>query len=455
MSGVTGNGRIKSRKDYETIFTNYLLQLMNFKGFISATSSGSFNSDQKKESFGDMDLIVQVNGALYDHDKKKVKAALVEYLLKKPKEMIVPFESEKYKGKRFYNSGEIVTVSYKTGYIDSCQIDNIIALSTSEAEFKQSFLDMTAEKQGLILGLTKTALIEEKSEDVFSRVGIDVDTSLTEVQEFEFNLSSVEIQLRKVTYDSVGSYKQVDKEVVWSSKKWDDLVLILKNYNLKHSFNRLLKQASEKLKHPRSANRMVGVFSSMISVKSGEVGKEKGFAKERALETVKRTLTGETVGIVVGRFQPLTKAHYDIIRTMARECDKGIVFLVKGKKSSNDKEQNPFDESTQKKLLQSVLPKNVTIKVIPSGFFVDELNNMRESNFVVYAGTDRVESYKRYSGYMTEGRTLDTREVPRSDVDISATKVREALINDDISTFKSLTPPEIHGFYDELHNLIM
>jgi len=163
----------------------------------------------------------------------------------------------------------------------------------------------------------------------------------------------------------------------------------------------------------------------------------------------------ETHGIFSGRFQPVTKAHAQIVQTIGKENKHGTVFLVKGKKTSEDKERNPFDAETQKKMLQLISPSNVQIKIISTGFFVGELNDMADgTKFVAYAGSDRIKAYEKYNKYMEDDRTLEVREIKRTDDDISATKVREALINNDIEAFKKLTDKKMHKMFEELKSII-
>jgi citrate lyase synthetase len=55
---------------------------------------------------------------------------------------------------------------------------------------------------------------------------------------------------------------------------------------------------------------------------------------------------------------------------------------------------------------------------------------------------------------MDEGKTLEIKEIKRTDEDISATKVREALINNDIEAFKKLTDKKMHKMFEELKAII-
>lgn len=290
MSGVSGSDRI-SREHFSVVLNDYKKLISQYPGFKSIEPSGSFKSDMSKDSFGDMDLILHIES---DKDKKALKLDLVKWFKGMSDNVVVPFTSEKYKGRKVYNSGEIVTINYPQKIDDlTVQIDNIIALDEVEASFKGDFLDMPAQKQGLVLGLMKVILIENTPEVVFEKLGVDLPTELSEVEEYEFNLSSMEIQLRKVTYIEPGSFKQKSREVVWSSRNWNELKKILWQYDLDQSFEELLVEIKKQLNNRRSARRMAGVFSSMISVKSGELGTPKGDAKKDALDKV-QSMFGES-----------------------------------------------------------------------------------------------------------------------------------------------------------------
>ncbi|CAB4125129.1 hypothetical protein UFOVP58_67 [uncultured Caudovirales phage] len=290
MSGSTGAPRVQSREHFKQFLASYEKVIRKFPGFVSITPSGSYNSNLAKNDFGDIDLITHIDST---KDKATVKKELVAFFEKMSNSIIVPFTSEKHAGRKTYNAGELVTVRYHDrllGY--SAQIDNIIALNKVEASFKQLFLDLPAERQGLILGLMKVSLLETKPSVLFKKVGISVPLKLKEDEEYEFNLSSVEIQLRKVKYVP-GTFKQESRVVVWKSNDFADLKTILYQFDLEKPFDKLIEQIRTKLKNPRSSARMQGVFTSMISVKSGEVGTQKGADKTAAINKV-RSIFGES-----------------------------------------------------------------------------------------------------------------------------------------------------------------
>lgn len=282
-SGVAGAPRVTSRQDFEKFLQDYESLISEFPGYQSMQATGSYHSDPNKEDFGDIDLVVHIES---DADKAQVKRDLAQFLQAQPETIIVPFSSEKHAGKRTYNAGELVSVRFHSDTIgDSAQIDNIIALSPSEASYKAGFLNYAAPKQGLILGLVKVAAQETDPAQLFDRLGIDIDSDLPEGQEWEFNISPVELQLRRVTYEP-GTTKQAHRDIVWHSRDMDDLQTLLYQYDLDQGFEDLVVQAQNVIKNPRSGSRISGLFRSMITVKSGEVGTPKAHQKIAATRLI-------------------------------------------------------------------------------------------------------------------------------------------------------------------------
>jgi len=284
MSGVTGAERVRSREDFAQFVKEYEEVISNFLGYMSMTTSGSYNSDLSKDTFGDIDLIIHFDTW---NDKKLLKQMLVKYFETLPNDVIVPFTSPKYTGKRTNNTGELVSVRFHSkilGY--SVQIDNIVALSEEEMEFKREFLDMPAEKQGLVLGLVKVAAIEHDPAVALALLEIDeVPINPGRNAEWEFSLSSSKLELRMVHYKP-GTTEQLQHDIYWISQNWNDVKKLLWQYDLDKSFDQLLLDVKNTIVNPRSAKRIMGLFKSMVTVKSGEVGTPKGANKEKSLSKV-------------------------------------------------------------------------------------------------------------------------------------------------------------------------
>lgn len=327
MSGVAGGTRIL-RQDVQATFNKYVDEVLSkIPGFKKASLSGSVKAGSKAD-FGDLDIITWFEG----DDKKEVKQRLIDAVTKLPQNVIVPFKSEKHTGRRYYNSGELISVLFPiVGQQDEfIQVDNIIALTEEESVFKGSFLDLPAEKQGLLIGLAKVILLEQDPQDVMRRMGISNVPALGEGEEYEFNLSSVKLSLRKVKLEN---FKEVAREEVWSTTNWGTIKILFQGFNIDGSFEDLLDDIAKKLNNPRSKNRIAGIFRSMVSVKSGEVGTPKGKGKEDALEKVAQTLSEGnddqqiTVALYAGGFKPPHKAHYENARLLSQNADKLIIFV--------------------------------------------------------------------------------------------------------------------------------
>jgi len=286
MSGVAGAERVRSRADYVQFTGGYSKLIHQFceNNFLYYT--GSYAADEAKQTFGDIDLIVTIPTVL---TKTTLKKSLVEFFHNQPEDVIVPFSNPKYLGRRTYNSGEIVTIRYydkELGY--SAQIDSIIARDYAEANFKRKFLNMPASIQGLVLGLVKVAVLENPATELFDRLGIADPGVLGQDQEYEFNLSSSELQLRRVQYEPE-TYKQVSREILWTSTNFFQVHSLLGMKSFDFKFVELVSAINSRIKNPRSRERIKGLFASMISVKSGEVGTEKGAEKEKSLALVQQT----------------------------------------------------------------------------------------------------------------------------------------------------------------------
>jgi hypothetical protein len=277
MSGSAGGSRIE-RKDVQLTVSSYIQTvLQEYEFYQDSVISGSYNTSEKKD-FGDIDLIVQLNGT----DKKKIKEHFSSYLSSLPESVIVPFKNSKYKSKRFLNTGEIVTVLYPVPNTSSfVQIDNIISLSSEETDFKLNFLNIPASKQGLMLGLIRTIILEDPlAVKKYYTNEVRMDSN----QELEFVLSSSRLSLRLVTL--LDDYKTVSTEEIWSTTNWNVVEELLNEYDLSLSFEELALQIKNKLQYPRSINRIKGIFRSMISIKSGEVDTPKGLEKQNALDFI-------------------------------------------------------------------------------------------------------------------------------------------------------------------------
>lgn len=164
------------------------------------------------------------------------------------------------------------------------------------------------------------------------------------------------------------------------------------------------------------------------------------------------------VNIVLGRFQPFTKGHEKIMTTMFKENGHPTVLLVISNKKFDAK--HPFDDTViqnefdicykGKDFYQDIIfVKSADIKA-----FSEALHDKGYEPVLWGCGTDRYPQFKKMADKYKEQFGLlpefDAFEIKRTDDDISATKVREALKKDDKETYLKMMPDGAEKIYDEL-----
>jgi len=150
-----------------------------------------------------------------------------------------------------------------------------------------------------------------------------------------------------------------------------------------------------------------------------------------------------SIGIFIGRLQVITIKHLEMFQRMIDENTKSIIFIVKGKKTSLDKENNPLDIETQLQMLGNLNLKNTEIRVIKTAYFIDELEDTN-LKYNLYCGSDR--NYNHFKKYL---KNLNIITLER-DNEISASNVRNYIKNNDYQNFKRYTPSNIHSMYNKL-----
>ena len=152
-------------------------------------------------------------------------------------------------------------------------------------------------------------------------------------------------------------------------------------------------------------------------------------------------------GLLCGRFQPVHKGHVKLIRCALEHCDHLIIAIGSAQESRTKK--NPFSFEERRELLRrSLWGLNKKVTIIP----VDDRKQIRDDsawggylyNEVVvktcvcptinFSGKEEIRSHW-FDTVHIEQMELDREETP-----ISATQVREAILNDDFDTFSDLVP---------------
>ena len=453
MSGAAGGTRIPRAAVQKTVDDFIEKILSKIPGFKSAKISGSYNRPVKQD-FGDVDLIVSIES---EEDKKTVKKYITDYFNSLPDNEMPELKSEKHKGKKAINHGEIVTNLYPISGMpgEFVQIDNIIAVSEAEGEFKKTVLDYPAELQGLILGLIKTPMLEEDPQAVLNRMGIKDVPALGKDQEYEFHVDTTGLSLRIVTLDE--NFRTLNINTVWKSSSWDDVKKLLKDFNLdKFEFKNYIEKIKQ-FKNPRSKNRVKGYFKASIKVGPAEAGTPKGDDKQKALDTVasleerygslvtsliKPFLTEnveETIAIFPGKFKPPHKDHLARAQAAAKAADKVIIYIGPNPKDDFTAQQaeNVFNFYKEKGLL----PSNVEVKIsdLPSPVLkaYKEFENNPDQKYIAVFGKDDAARFKGLSK-MTN---VEMNNFPEANIgDLSASDLRAAILDKDLATIENFLP---------------
>jgi len=463
MSGSIGANRIP-RAAVETTLKAYIDKVLKkFPGFKSAKISGSYNTTVKPDH-GDIDLVINIEGD--EQDRKKLKQNFAAYISSLPDDITIPFTSGRHVGKKAAGTGDIVIVQFAIeGYPDlTVQIDNMIVASEQESEYRKSFLDLPAEKQGLLVGLAKAQLLEEDPIEIFKRLGITNIPKLDKNQELEFNLSNKGLTLRLVTLGD--NFKELGRNEIWTSFNWSDVEKLFKDYKLDGTWEELLESINSKLKNSRSRNRVKGIFNSLVVINAGEAGTDKGNNKLKAKKTVDNLLENmlfkglvkelimplledefqETIAIYPGKFKPPHKGHFEVAKQLIGKVDK-IIIAISAKEHDGITAQQ---SEAVWKLYNTLLDGKLDIEIIkgaPVGYVLDTIKENPNNHYVAVYGKGEEGRYKaigkdpRYmNAEIFDGGTAEDEEGK-----IDASNLRIALNkNKNISKFlpKGITPEE-------------
>lgn len=163
------------------------------------------------------------------------------------------------------------------------------------------------------------------------------------------------------------------------------------------------------------------------------------------------------VGLLCGRFQPVHKGHISLIREALKHCDHLIIAIGSAQESCT--KHNPFDYETRKELLRrSMWGLGARVTIIPindrvvlsddSSWGKYLIREVFEQTGVVptinFSGTEDVRS-----NWFDEVE-IEQMELDRNITPISATALREAILNDDYDAFAQMAPSGIWLKYEWL-----
>ena len=171
------------------------------------------------------------------------------------------------------------------------------------------------------------------------------------------------------------------------------------------------------------------------------------------------------LGFVCGRFQTFHIGHQSLIDTSIKLCDRTLILIGSAQESGT--ERNPLNIATRIEILQTIYGKDSDIML----YGLSDLTNendvtpdwgrylLENINRYVYKSPDLMiygNDEARSKWFDTED-ILDTSEfiVNRGRIPISATMLRQLMVEDKRKEWMKYVHPRLHKMYDRLRNELM
>lgn len=169
------------------------------------------------------------------------------------------------------------------------------------------------------------------------------------------------------------------------------------------------------------------------------------------------------IGLYVGRFQPIHEGHTNVIRKALEQCDKLIIAVGSAQEART--ERNPLSYEERETLIRSVFCEEVKSgKIIIAGV-PDREKPSNDSSWGVYLMHQVENKTGLKPNIIFEGAEIERSHwydelnlkvcrINRGLLPISATKIREAVLNNDITKYKHCVPISIWWYYDDLRAIL-
>lgn len=236
-----------------------------------------------------------------------------------------------------------------------------------------------------------------------------------------------------------------------------------KQYSWKdlESFEQLLKLLnSSSFRFPEARNEILEKFKKELVSDKKEVPSE-------LMSEQQVTPTGKTIGLFLGGFKPFHRGHMAGVELAASQCD--IVYVIASIKNRDKRGFSLTGETAREfweKFVLPILPKNVSVIFSDKPYnqlltILHEQIEPTTDSVIIYGDKEDLlanfggPTYKKLQKFipnMISQNRISVAQVPRI---TSGTKVREALVNRDLKTFKENMPKQLQGKAREIMNFFL
>ena len=167
-------------------------------------------------------------------------------------------------------------------------------------------------------------------------------------------------------------------------------------------------------------------------------------------------------GLYIGRFQPLHVGHTHVIAKMLMECEKVVIAV--GSTQEYGTKRNPFSFAQRKCFIERCFPYYIHHTYIVPLRDREKVSNDASWGDYVFENIKKLYDLTPdviYEGEETERTTwydnldVDIIKVPRTTIPISATEVREGIINNDEEIIFRYIPYGIRDLVNEMREVIL
>lgn len=169
-------------------------------------------------------------------------------------------------------------------------------------------------------------------------------------------------------------------------------------------------------------------------------------------------------GLVLGRFQHLHSGHVEIIEMARKVCQKTLILICSSQESGTLR--NPFKIETRKEVIQKIYQAEDVI--------IGDLADMTNENDICFQwGKYILENVEKMYGKMPDlmvygkdesrkgwfleedSKNFSEMMVARNKIEISATKLREYMAQNEKEKWKKYVPEQIWDMYDVLREELL